>query len=362
MIKRIKHIFKVLKQTISDFSEINIMRMSAALAYYTIFGLAPMIIIVLSLSSFFVRKKPAGYIFNQLNELLGANAASQVHQMIENVLSQNSGTIMQIVGIIALVVSATGIFTEIQDSINVIWRVKAKPRKGWLKLVLNRLLSFSIVLSLGFILLVSLLVNAIIAAVMTRFTDIFPQTEVFTSYLINIALTFLTITSLFAIIFKVLPDAKVKWRDVWNGAFTTALLFMGGKFLIGYYLQHSSIGSTFGAAGSVIIILSWVYYSAIILYFGAAYTRANARIKGRMIYPNDYAVWIQTVEQKADQPLNVAPTDIKPEQQSSAEKQIIEGAVKEHPDLKEKAAPLADRKNQNEVTAGGPSPNTAPSE
>lgn len=309
MIKSIKHIFKALKHTISDFSEINIMRMSAALAYYTIFGLAPMIIIVLSLSSFFVRKKPSGYVFDQLNQLLGPGAARQVHQMIENVLSQNSGTLMQVVGIVALVISATGIFTEIQDSINVIWRVKAKPKKGWLKLLLNRLLSFSIVISLGFILLVSLLVNAIIAAIMTSFTDMFPQTEVFTSYVINIALTFLTITCLFAIIFKVLPDAKVKWRDVWNGAFTTALLFMVGKFLIGYYLQHSKISSTFGAAGSVIIILSWVYYSSIILYFGAAYTRANARIKGRTIYPNDYAVWIQTVEQKADQPLNSGTAD-----------------------------------------------------
>ena len=311
MIKRIKHISKALKQTISDFAEINIMRMSAALAYYTIFGLAPMIIIVLSLSSIFVRKKPAGYVFDQLNKLLGPSAAEQVHQMIQNVLTQHNGALMQIVGIVALIVSATGIFTEIQDSINVIWRVKAKPRKGWLKLLLNRLLSFSIVIGLGFILLVSLLINAIIAAIMTRFTDIFPQTEVFTSYIINIALTFLTITSLFAIIFKVLPDAKVKWKDVWNGAFTTALLFMVGKFLIGYYLQHSNIGNTFGAAGSVIIILSWVYYSAIILYFGAAYTRANARIKGRRIYPNEYAVWIQTVEQKADQPLTVAPTDTK---------------------------------------------------
>ena len=279
------------------------MRMSAALAYYTIFGLAPMIIIVLSLSSFFVRKKPAGYVFNQLNELLGPSAAQQVHQMIQNVLVQNTGILTQIVGVVALIVSATGIFTEMQDSINIIWRVKAKPKKGWLKLLINRLLSFSIVISLGFILVVSLVVNAVIAAVMTNFTDIFPATEVFTSYIVNIGLTFLTITSLFAIIFKVLPDAKVKWRDVWNGAFTTAVLFMVGKFLIGYYLQHSSIGNTFGAAGSVIIILSWVYYSAIILYFGAAYTRANARLKGRTIYPNDYAVWIQTVEQKADQPL-----------------------------------------------------------
>lgn len=306
MIKAVKHIWKALKQTISDFTEINIMRMSAALAYYTIFGLAPMIIIVLSLSSLFVRHKPSGYVFDQLNDLLGPNAAQQVHDIITNVLSQNDGIMMQIVGIVALIVSATGIFTEMQDSINVIWRVKAKPRKGWLKLLLNRLLSFSIVVSLGFILLVSLLINAIIAALMTRFNNIFPATEVYTSYAINIGLTFITITCLFAIIFKVLPDAKVKWRDVLNGAITTAILFMVGKFLIGYYLQNSNISNTFGAAGSIIIILSWVYYSAIILYFGAAYTRANAQIKGRQIYPNEYAVWIETIEKKADKPLPVA--------------------------------------------------------
>lgn len=306
MIKSVKHIWKALKQTISDFTEINIMRMSAALAYYTIFGLAPMIIIVLSLSSLFVRHKPSGYVFDQLNDLLGPNAAQQVHDIITNVLSQNDGIMMQIVGIVALIVSATGIFTEMQDSINVIWRVKAKPRKGWLKLLLNRLLSFSIVVSLGFILLVSLLINAVIAALMTRFNNIFPATEVYTSYAINIGLTFITITCLFAIIFKVLPDAKVKWRDVWNGAITTAILFMVGKFLIGYYLQNSNISNTFGAAGSIIIILSWVYYSAIILYFGAAYTRANAQIKGRQIYPNEYAVWIETIEKKADKPLPVA--------------------------------------------------------
>lgn len=272
--------------------------MSAALAYYTIFGLAPMIIIVLSLSSVFVRQKPAGYVFDQLNNLLGPSAAQQVQDMMTNVLIQNQGFLMQTIGIIALVISATGIFTEMQDSINVIWRIRAKPKKGWLKLLLNRLLSFSIVVSLGFILVVSLLVNAIISALMTQFNHIFPETQVVTSYIINIALTFLTITSLFAIIFKVLPDAKVRWRDVLNGAVTTAILFMVGKFLIGYYLQHSKIGNTFGAAGSIIIILSWVYYSAIILYFGAAYTRANARIKGRHIFPKEYAVRIETIEKK----------------------------------------------------------------
>ncbi|HEY0298513.1 MAG TPA: YihY/virulence factor BrkB family protein [Arachidicoccus sp.] len=299
MWKELKHIWKVLVQTVKDFSTLNIFRMSAALAYYTIFGLAPMMIIVLKLSSVFASKKPSGYIFHQIRNLVGDNAALQVQSMIENIINRQQGALMQVVGIVALVVSATGVFTEIQDSINTIWRLRAKPKSGWIKLILNRLLSFSIVVSLGFILLVSLLINALLAALMSKLNQIFPESAVFTSYVVNIGITFLTTTILFSIIFKLLPDAKIWWRDVLIGAITTAILFMLGRFLIGYYLQKSSIGSAFGTAGSVIIILSWVYYSAIILYFGAAFTRANAQLKGREISPADYAVWIETIEKKS---------------------------------------------------------------
>ncbi|AYD47218.1 YihY/virulence factor BrkB family protein [Arachidicoccus soli] len=300
MIKELKHIGKAFVETAKDFAALNILRMSAALAYYTIFGLAPMLIIILSLSSIFASKKPSGYIFQQIRAFVGDSAAAQIQSVIQNVVSLHQGTIMQIIGIIALLVSATGIFTEIQSSINIIWRVRAKPKKGWVKLILDRLLSFSLVISLGFILLVSLLVNAVLAALMDRFNHLIPETTVFVSYLVNIGITFFTTTLLFATIFKVLPDAKIKWRDIFIGAVTTAILFMIGRFLIGYYLQKSSINNTFGAASSIIIILSWIYYSAIILYFGAAFTRANALLRGRRIYPNDYAVWIETVEMDKD--------------------------------------------------------------
>lgn len=298
MIKELKHIVKAFIETVRDFAALNILRMSAALAYYTIFGLAPMLVIILSLTSIFASKKPSGYIFQQIRAFVGDGAAAQIQTVIQNVISLHQGTIMQIIGVIALLISATGIFTEIQSSINIIWRVRAKPKKGWLKLILDRLLSFSLVISLGFILLVSLLVNAVLAAFMDKFNRIFPETTVFFSYIINIAITFFTTTILFATIFKVLPDAKIKWRDIFIGAVTTAILFMLGRFIIGYYLQKSSINNTFGAASSIIIILSWIYYSAIILYFGAAFTRANALIRGRRIYPNDYAVRIETVEKK----------------------------------------------------------------
>jgi membrane protein len=298
MLKRLNHIRKALQQTISDFKTLKIFRMSAALAYYTIFGLAPMIIIALKILSVFASAKPEGYVFHQMREYVGNTAALQIQSVIQNVTAMRRNILMQAVGFVALLISATGVFTEIQDSINTIWRVRAKPKKGWLKLLFNRLLSFSIVISLGFILLVSLIVNALLAALMARLTQLFPDTAVFSSYIANISITFLTTTILFATIFKVLPDAHVKWCDIFNGAVTTAVLFMIGHFAIGYYLRKSTVSTMFGAAGSVIIILTWVYYSACILYFGAAYTRANAQLKGREIFPNDYAVWVEMIEKK----------------------------------------------------------------
>ena len=163
-------------------------------------------------------------------------------------------------------------------------------------MLLTRLLSFSMVVSLGFILMVSLIINAALAALIDRLTKILPGTTVYFTYTINVILTFITTTVLFAIIFKVLPDARVKFKDIRAGAITTALLFMLGKFAIGFYLGHSMVSSTYGAAGSLVVILLWVYYSAIILYFGAAFTKNYAHEKGRRIYPNDYAVWIEYVE------------------------------------------------------------------
>jgi membrane protein len=197
---------------------------------------------------------------------------------------------------IALIFAATGVFTEIQDSINFIWRLKAKPKKGWLKLIINRLLSFSMVVSLGFILLVSLIVNSVMDLVGQQLVKLLPGIASYLAYGFNLLITFITISLLFAIIFKVLPDARIEWRDVIIGSITTAILFMLGKFGISYYLGKTHISNTYGAAGSVVIILLWVYYSATILYFGACFTHVYAKRTGRNIFPNDYAVWIQEIE------------------------------------------------------------------
>lgn len=284
------------KQTFDDFFDYKLLRMSAALAYYTIFAIVPMLIIIIYISSAFASELPHGTIHHQVQAFVGHDAAVLIENMISSAVVSKSKGVAQVVSIIALVFSATGVFTEIQDSINVIWRLKAKPKKGWLKLIINRLLSFSIIVSLGFILLVSLLLNAILAGISDYLYSLFPQIEKYNAYFVNQLLTFVTTMLLFGIIFKVLPDARIKWKDVLNGALITAILFMLGKFGISYYIKTNSMISTYGAAGSVIIILVWVYYSAIILYIGAAYTHSYAKLKGRAIFPNQYAVWVERVE------------------------------------------------------------------
>lgn len=283
-------------ETFTDFFDYKLLRMSAALAYYTVFAIVPMLIIIISISSIFASDQPVGTIYEQLRDYVGSDAAKMIENMINSAKISNSQGIAQIVSIIALIISSTGVFTEIQDSINTIWRLKAKPKRGWLKLLINRLLSFSIVVSLGFILLASLILNTILDGISQRLYELFPEIKVYNAYIINLLLTFVTTTLLFGIIFKVLPDAKIKWKDVLTGAIITSVLFMLGKFGISFYIQNNSVISTYGAAGSIIIILLWVYYSAAILYIGAAFTRANAKLKGREIYPDQYAVWIERVE------------------------------------------------------------------
>ncbi|HEY5772533.1 MAG TPA: YihY/virulence factor BrkB family protein, partial [Chitinophagaceae bacterium] len=193
----------------------------------------------------------------------------------------------------------------IQDSINLIWKLKSKPKKGraWLRLIINRLLSFSIIVSLGFILLVSLVINGAMDLLLNHLLQKFPDVTVVAVYIVNLLLTFFITAFIFGIIFKVLPDAKIEWKHVRVGAFTTAFFFMGGKFLISYYLGHSQMTTAYGTTGSIIIVLLWVYFSSMILYFGAAFTREYAIEMGSNIYPNRYAVWVERVEVASRQPL-----------------------------------------------------------
>ena len=302
--------WKIIKQSFSDFIENKVLKLSAALAFYTIFSLPAMLIIIIAVSDiFYGRQAVEGILYQQISGFVGNNAAMQIEQTIRNASASHNSNFAALVGIATLLIGATSVFSEIQDSINHIWKLKAKPRKGKgiFKLVLNRLLSFSLVVSLGFILLVSLMINGIMDVLIHRLTRIFPDLTVIMVYAFNLILSFGITSLLFGMIFKVLPDARIQWKQVRVGAFTTAALFMAGKFLIGYYLGHSELSTTYGTAGSVIVLLLWVYYSAMILYFGAVFTHVYASHTGSKIYPDNYAVWVQQIEVESEKSIQQQP-------------------------------------------------------
>ncbi len=306
----LKKIANILKDSFSDFFENRVLKLSAALAYYTIFSLPGLIIIVIWISDIFYGQEAVeGTVYGQIAGLVGRDAALQIQQTIRNATLSSESHFATIIGLATLIIGATSVFSEIQDSINLVWKLKAKPKKGrgWLKLITNRLLSFSIVVSLGFLLLVSLIINGLMDALISRLTQTFPESQVILAYSFNLLFTFLVTSFLFGLIFKVLPDARIQWRHVRAGAFTTAALFMIGKFLIGFYLGQSKMSSAYGAAGSIIVMLLWVYYSAAILYFGAIFTREYAIHQGSNIYPNSYAVWIEQVEVENKESLQELP-------------------------------------------------------
>ncbi len=298
MIKtRIVHFFRFIGQVLGEYIADNVIKYSASLAYYTTLSLAPMLVIIISISSFlFGTDAMEGGVYRQLNGLLGNEAATQVQATIRNVHLNKDSPVATIVSVIVLLVGATGIFGEIQDSLNKIWGLKTTNKRVWWKIILNRLISFSLIISLGFVMMVSLVVYAIVAAVSLRFNDFIIGAGDTLLPIVNYILSVSISTLMFATIFKILPDARIKWRDVLIGAFITAVLFTLGKSLIGYYLGASNMSSIFGAAGSVVVVMIWVYYSSAILYLGAVFTKVYAIHYGGKIYPNEYATWI--VEQK----------------------------------------------------------------
>ena len=290
---------RVFKKAFLSFIDDNAFKLSASLSYYTIFAIGPLLLIIISLAGiFYGREAVQGKIYGQIKGLVGDEAAVQIQSIIQNISHNDQGTVGAIFGVVVLVIGATVVFTEIQDSINYIWSVKAKPKKSWLKFLLNRLISFSLVVSMGFILLVSLILSALMDVLSDKLMRFFKDYTIYLFYVVDLLLIFVIITGLFAVIFKVLPDARIKWKEAIIGASFTAVLFLLGKFLIGYYLGKSDMGITFGAAASIVIILSWVYYSSLILYFGAEFTKMYAIETGSGVVPNETAVFIIKSEAK----------------------------------------------------------------
>ena len=295
--KSFKNMFSVVKKTFGGFSEHKIMKLSASLAYTTIFSMAPLLIMILFLCTIFLQKEAVeGTIYNQIKGFVGSASAEQVQSMIKTSSKATTSVFTRVIGIIALLVAATSLFAEIQDSINTIWGVRPKKGAGIKYFFKSRILSFGVIGSLGFLLLVTLGISTVIDGFSERLTQNFSNVAVVFIYIFNLLLTLVIVAILFAVIFKVLPDAEIKWSQVRTASIVTAVLFVVGKFLISIYIAKTNVGSTFGAAGSLVILLVWVYYSSIILYLGAEFAKQWALAFGSPIMPSKYAETVQKVE------------------------------------------------------------------
>jgi membrane protein len=317
--KQIKSTWYLLKETVQSFIDDEGMKLSASLSYYTIFSIAPVIVIVISVTGLvFGEDAVAGRIYYQIKSLIGPDAALQIQNIIANVQLQDRGFAGTIAGVVILLFGATGVFTEIQSSINFIWSIKAKPKRGIIKYIINRLLSFSLIMSIGFILMVSLLVNSVVDVLYDKLEHLLNIGSLNILYAVNMLLIFIIITTLFTVIFKVLPDAYIRWKDAMVGSSFTAILFIIGKFIIGLYIGNSKLGITYGTAASIIVILVWVYYTSIILYMGAEFTKTYARRKGGGIIPNEQAVYIIKTE-SIEMPTPITSEEINPQSNYQSE-------------------------------------------
>ena len=288
-----RQLFPLLKDAASDWIDDGAMRLSSSLAYYAIFSLAPLLVILISIAGFVFGEEAArGQLSQQIAVLAGKGAGDAIQAAVKSSASQqSSGLLATILSTGLLLFGASTVFAELKDALNSIWGVIVKPGRPFFTLIRDRFFSFSIVLAIGFLLLVSLVISVLLAVLGNYMSGRFElPSAVWRVW--DFIISFVVVSSLFGLIFKLLPNVRLRWRDVWLGAVSTSLLFTLGKFIIGYYLATSSIASSFGAAGSVVIVLAWIYYSACILFFGAEITKIYARKFGSGIVPNSRAVLV----------------------------------------------------------------------
>jgi membrane protein len=299
MIKKIKKltVFQILFDSIKDFTSGESMGLAAGTAFYTIFSLPALLIIILNIgSTFYSESEVQVELLIQVEEMAGPESRDTLEEILQNFSMEDDGVIPNIVAFFILAFSATTVFVSLQNAINHIWHIKPKPEKGILKFIINRLLSFSLVASIGFILMISLVLDAVLVVVNQYLKDYLVDLNLDTATIIHFAISQAVFVVIFALMYKILPDAKVRWRDTWMGALITMILFGLGKYLIGLYLGNSDIGSTYGAAGSLAILLVWVYYSVVIFLFGAQITYFIAEKVGGNIIPIDQAVKVELRE------------------------------------------------------------------
>lgn len=291
MKRRLKYFVSVVKNLFKEFGDSDPMIYASSIAFFTIFALPAILVLIINTSgNLFGEEAITGELANQVESLIGQESAEQVQEIVKNATQSESGIIATIISIVTLFIAATTVFTLLQRALNKIWHVKPQPKKEWLKMLKDRVISFFIVIGLGLILAVSISFDTIIAA----FSDLIKERvfglSIYLVWIINFLLSFGLLSFVFAVIFKVLPDANVRWKDVWVGTVITTLLFIGAKFLIGMVIGNSTVTSAYGAAGSVIVILVWVYFSTMILLLGAAITQVYARELGKQIRPSGHAI------------------------------------------------------------------------
>ena len=295
-----KGIVNLVKQTFADWSEDRAPRLGAALAYYAVFSLAPLLVLLISIAGLaFGREAVEASVNAQAGGLVGEQGGEAIRTMIQGASKPSTGIMGTVLGLVTLLFGASGVFGQLHDALNTIWEVQPKPGRGILGMIKDRFLSFTMVLGIGFLLMISLVVSAGMAALGEALGNFLPVPEI-VLHAINLVISLGVISLLFAMIFKILPDADIAWGDVWIGGFVTAVLFTIGKYALGLYLGKSDVASAYGAAGSLIIILLWIYYSAQILFLGAEFTQVYANTYGSRVVPDEGAVAV-TEEARAQQ-------------------------------------------------------------
>ncbi|CAN5346888.1 YihY/virulence factor BrkB family protein [soil metagenome] len=286
-----RDLWPMLKQTFNEWNEDDPFRHSAIIAFYAIFSLPALLIIIITVAGFFVGEDAVqGELSEQINEMIGQEAATGIETMIANSAQKDNSTLATIIGIGTLLFGATAVFYQLQKSLNILWGVEVKKEAGIKKLVVDRATSLGVILAIGFLLLISLTLTTLLSALNEWISQLLPDFMIYVFFIINFVVSFGIITVLFAMIYKILPDVEIGWKSVWIGAAITALLFEIGRFGLGIYFGNSDPASAFGAAGSVILILLWVSYSCLILFFGAQFTKVYSQWYGHGIRPSSHAM------------------------------------------------------------------------
>ena len=291
MVQRVKNMGSLLKETFTQWINRDPFRNSTVIAYYTIFSMPGLRIIIINLTGYFFEQQAVSdEIDQQIRALIGGKAAEDVQAIVSNANQSKGFTVSSIISLATLLFGATGVFYQLQQTLNLMWEVKPQPKRKLLKLVMDRLFSFGLILVVGFLLLVSLVLSTVLSMISNWVAAYFSDSLNIVFRLLDLSISLGVITLLFAAIYKFLPDVEIEWRDVWIGALVTSLLFVLAKFALGFYFAYSDPGSTYGAAGSIILIMLWVSYAGMILFFGAEFTRVYARRHGRRISPSEFAV------------------------------------------------------------------------